>query len=267
MSDKTKGIFGSFLVHITIIVLLIIFGFSTPLPLPDEQGILINFGTDEMGMGITEPRPSPREVSQPVSPATSERVEESPLTQNYEEAPSIPPTKPEPKPTPEKPKETKQQETPTQQEQTQPEEVKPREVDRRTLFPGQKADGDDTGEGDGNVKGNQGDPEGSPDSSSRTGSTTGGGDGIGFSLSGRNALSLPQPDYPKQKSGKVVVEVTVDRNGVVTKAVPGVRGSTTLDSDLLKAAETAALRAKFDVSPGAPAYQTGTITYVFKLQQ
>jgi outer membrane biosynthesis protein TonB len=265
MSNKTKGILGSFLVHITIIVLLIIFGFSTPLPLPDEEGILINFGTDEMGMGITEPRPSPREVSQPASPASNERVEESPLTQNYEEAPSIPPTKP--KPTPEKPKETKQQETPTQQEQTQPEEVKPREVDRRTLFPGQKTDGDDTGEGDGNVKGNQGDPDGSTESGNRTGGTEGGGDGISFSLGTRNALSLPHPDYPKQKSGRVVVEVTVDRNGIVTKAVPGVRGSTTLDSDLLKAAETAALRARFDVSPGAPAFQTGTITYVFKLQQ
>ncbi len=102
---------------------------------------------------------------------------------------------------------------------------------------------------------------------SRESKTAAGGNGIGFSLSGRNALSLPQPEYPKQKSGKVVVEVTVDRKGVVTKAVQGVRGSTTLDSDLLKAAETAALRAKFDVSPGAPAYQTGTITYVFKLQQ
>ena len=140
-------------------------------------------------------------------------------------------------------------------------------MDKRILFPGKKADGDTSGEGASDAQGNQGDPDGSPDSSSRIGGTVGGGDGISFNLGGRAALSIPIPDYLKQKSGTVVVEVTVDRSGNVTKAVPGVRGSTTLDNDLLKAAENAALRAKFDVSPNAPAFQTGTITYIFKLQQ
>jgi len=91
--------------------------------------------------------------------------------------------------------------------------------------------------------------------------------GVGYSLSGRNALSLPKPEYPKQKSGNVVVRVSVDRNGNVVTAEPGKPGSTTLDNDLLKAAEKAARMAKFDVKPNAPASQTGTITYIFKLQQ
>lgn len=93
------------------------------------------------------------------------------------------------------------------------------------------------------------------------------GVGIGYSLAGRIALTLPQPQYPKQKSGKVVVRVTVDTNGNITQVEGGVPGSTTLDTDLIKAAEKAAKMAKFDVKPDAPAKQTGTITYIYKLQQ
>lgn len=121
-------------------------------------------------------------------------------------------------------------------EECKPFEEKPREVDRRQLFPGQES------------------------------TTVAGGDGISFSLGGRSALKLPTPQYPSQKSGIVVVEVTVDRNGNVTNARGGVRGSTTNDAELVNAAEKAARRARFDVNQNAAAYQTGTITYVFKLQ-
>ncbi|MDY0254115.1 MAG: TonB family protein [Tenuifilaceae bacterium] len=121
-------------------------------------------------------------------------------------------------------------------EECKPVEEKPREVDRRQLFPGQEI------------------------------STVSGGDGISFSLGGRSALQLPSPEYPRKKSGTVVVEVTVDRNGNVTNARGGVRGSTTNDTELVNAAEGAARRARFDVNQNAAAYQTGTITYVFKLQ-
>ena len=261
MTTKTKGIVVSVVVHSTIIVLLIIFGFSTPLPLPGEEGILINFGTDDQGMGLREPRPSPRETAPPVQQPTPR--EETSITQDFEEAPTIPDTsQPDPKP---------QQPDPTPDidpvSDPEPEEEKPREVDRRTLFPGQRTDGDDTGEGDTGTQGNQGDPDGSTDSQSREGGTAIGSDDIGFSLDGRAALSLPQPEYPSQKSGRVVVEVRVDRNGNVTSVRGGVRGSTTFDTELVTAAENAARRARFDVSPDAPAYQTGTITYVFRLRQ
>jgi colicin import membrane protein len=265
MTSKTRGMIGSITVHVTILVLLIIFGFSTPLPLPGEDGILINFGDDNDGMGLREPRPSPRSESTPVE-AVADKRDETPITQDFEDAPSIPVTKPQPKPQPkqEKPTETKPVDKPV--EQPKPQE-KPKEVDRRTLFPGQKDGGDTSGEGETGKQGNQGDPAGSTDSQSREGGTTSGGDGISFDLGGRTTSSLPVPNYDKQKSGTVVVEVTVDRNGNVTQVRGGVRGSTTYDTDLIRAAETAARRAKFNVSPTSPAYQTGTITYVFKLQQ
>jgi colicin import membrane protein len=77
---------------------------------------------------------------------------------------------------------------------------------------------------------------------------------------------LPLPDYTHQIAGIVVVEVTVNRNGDVTSALPGVRGSTIQNINLLNAAQRAAERARFNVRPDAPAFQKGTITYHFRLQ-
>jgi len=62
------------------------------------------------------------------------------------------------------------------------------------------------------------------------------------------------------------VEVSVDRSGIVVKAVPGVKGSTTLDEHLLSAAKEAAMKATFEPKPTAPLIQTGTITYNFILK-
>ncbi|NJM14151.1 MAG: hypothetical protein HC896_01085 [Bacteroidales bacterium] len=61
------------------------------------------------------------------------------------------------------------------------------------------------------------------------------------------------------------MEITVDKNGNVTNAVPGVKGSTTLNRYLLSEAKKAAMRSKFDQAPNAPAYQQGTVTYRFIL--
>ncbi|PLX11465.1 MAG: hypothetical protein C0597_15065 [Marinilabiliales bacterium] len=113
---------------------------------------------------------------------------------------------------------------------------------------------------------NQGSTTGSVDSQNHVGGESMGTSGTSFSLSGRNPESLPKPDYNYQIEGKVVVEITVDKYGNVTNANPGVKGSTTLDANLLAAAKKAALRAKFDKKPDAPAYQKGTITYFFRLQ-
>jgi len=270
LSDRSKGVISTILIHGLAILLLIIFGFSTPLPLPAEQGILINFGNSDDGMGAIEPKVE-QEASLPQSSSATKPQEESPLTQDNEEAPSLPVKKKDETKKVESTKTTttKQTETTNKKNTTETQTEKPREANKNALFPGQKTDGSTTGEGETGKPGNQGGLEGSVDSQNRTGSTGGGGDaerGIVANLSGRSALSLPQPDYPSQKSGKVVVRVTVDKQGNVTKAEPGKQGSTTLDPQLLKAAEKAALNAKFDVNANAPAYQVGTITYVFRLQ-
>ena len=86
-------------------------------------------------------------------------------------------------------------------------------------------------------------------------------------LAGRNVVgSLPLPAYGVQKSGRVVVRITVDREGNVTDAIPGIEGTTVQDRSLWSAARQAALQAKFNANPRAPVAQEGTITYIFKLQ-
>ncbi len=85
-------------------------------------------------------------------------------------------------------------------------------------------------------------------------------------VKGRNVVgSLSKPSYSSQEEGVVVVQVKVDRYGTVTEAIPGAEGTSTTDKTLWNAARSAALKTHFNQSANAPALQTGTITYVFKL--
>lgn len=85
-------------------------------------------------------------------------------------------------------------------------------------------------------------------------------------VKGRNVVgSLPKPSYSSKEEGIVVVQVKVDQYGTVTEAIPGAEGTSTTDKTLWNAARSAALKTHFNQSANAPALQTGTITYVFKL--
>ncbi|HEY3388909.1 MAG TPA: hypothetical protein VGK38_05015, partial [Prolixibacteraceae bacterium] len=139
----------------------------------------------------------------------------------------------------------------------------------KNAFGGGKTDNGSQSTGQGNTygKGNQGSPDGTPGANQYgLGGGAGSGKGISFDLSGRSARSLPKPTFPGNESGIVVVEVTVDKYGKVSKAVPGFKGSTTANTDLLEAALKAALKASFNIDTNAPAFQKGTITYHFILQ-
>jgi len=280
-SNKTQGTVGTIIIHTIIIAILLLTSFAATLPSDQNEGLQINFGNSEDGFGATEPKVNYDNAVIISLPSRSDRKkieDKNILTQDHEDAPAIITKKKETKKETKKPvvKETKE-EPKVEAKEVVKEETKevepPREVNKKALFPGKKEDGGTTGEGVTGKEGNQGALEGSPDSKNRTGGATGGdgigvgeGTGISFKLGGRKQSSLPKPDYLKQKQGRVVVQVTVDKKGNVTKAEPGVKGSTTLDNDLLNAAKKAAMSAKFDESPNAPAYQTGTITYIFKLQ-
>lgn len=86
-------------------------------------------------------------------------------------------------------------------------------------------------------------------------------------LAGRSVMgSLPKPEYNVNKSGKVVVKISVDQYGSVVNANPGATGTTVQDKTLWEAARKAALNAKFNLSSQAPTIQEGTITYIFRLK-
>ncbi|PWA06737.1 energy transducer TonB [Flavobacterium laiguense] len=117
--------------------------------------------------------------------------------------------------------------------------------------------GNGTGNGIGNGSGY------GPGSGGGSGGGTGGGSG--YSLGNRKALSKPAPKYTCNESGKVVVEVSVDRNGNTINAVAGIKGTTNTARCLLDQARIAAMNTKWDASNDAPEKQVGKIVYNFNL--
>lgn len=87
-----------------------------------------------------------------------------------------------------------------------------------------------------------------------------------WDLGGRDILGvMPRPEYNGiQEEGRVVVTITVDPEGNVTKAEINNRTNTT-SSQLRTAALEAARKTKFNAIVGDN-NQTGTITYYFKLK-
>ena len=298
LREHKNGLFGTVLFHSILAVIFVIFGFITPLPLPEEEGILINFGTDLDGSGLIEPSatPSTPEESQPdiitPEPETEQpETEQDILTQEFEEAPEIETKTQQDLEEEEKERaaieeERRRQEELERQRQAELERIRQEELEkqrreeeqrrireiqdrtRRALSNSQNpASNTSESEGDTTGPGNQGSETGSVESTIHSTGISGLGDkGISYSLAGRIPQSLPKPEYNYQVEGIVVVEVTVDRYGNVTKAISGVKGSTTLNDHLYRAAKEAALAAKFDRKPNAPAYQKGTITYHFILR-
>jgi TonB family protein len=265
---------------------LIAFAFAPPKPPETEEGILVNFGTDEVGTGLIEPSPPPSKVEASPPPAARPvkvQNDEPILTQNNEEAPEVKKVDPEAEKKRlekiEADRKIREQIEADRKAREQAElERKRIEAEQKKIadaknlvrngLAGSKAAGTDSkGEGEGGGPGNQGDPNGSVDSKVRgTGSGTGtSGNAVSYNLGGRGFKSLPTPKYDYQEEGIVVVEVSVDRSGSVIQAVAGTKGSTTLNEYLLKVAKEAAMKAKFDPKPDAPVIQKGTIIYRFKL--
>ncbi|MCK3684960.1 cell envelope integrity protein TolA [Maribellus sp. YY47] len=73
-SERKKGIIGTIVFHVIVLLLMIFLGFFTPLPLPGEEGILVNFGNSENGLGDREPAPARQKEPTP-TPAPPKREE------------------------------------------------------------------------------------------------------------------------------------------------------------------------------------------------
>lgn len=102
--------------------------------------------------------------------------------------------------------------------------------------------------------------QGSISGNSPTGIAQGNTGWGGFSLNGRRCLNLPKPSYRSNDEGKVVVDITVDKNGNVVAA--SIKAGSNTSETLRSAALAAAKKARFDKSENS--VQKGTITYYFK---
>lgn len=253
--NKRIGLATTIALHIVLIILFIFFGMTHLNPPPEEQGITINFGTSEMGMGENQPEEiastsTPEEIidNTPEETPTETTADEDILT-TTEDAPSV-----QTKKNKEEPKEVKE---PVK------EEPKPDKNLTDALSNWKKNKNTSGGEGDTGQPGDQGSNDGDPNSTNRTGG--GQGNGVSFSLSGRSMLGAPRIQDNSQEEGKVVVDIIVDNTGKVVRATPGARGSTTASSILYNKAQQAAYATKFNANPNAAQEQKGQMTFIFIL--
>lgn len=249
-SINKNSLIITILFHAFVIILLFHIGLHSPLPFPEEKGILIDFGNTNEGSGNLEPTKNNVQVN-----TNSQNDKETILTQNFEEAIVLNSKN--------KKKQNKNSENEQVIQSTQTQETQPK-INVNALYPGNQ-NSKSHGEGETQEAGNQGNIEGDPNALSSQGNIYGGGNS--YNLAGRGLKgALPRPIYPGNEQGKIVVEIYVDRMGNVVKANAGVKGSTILSKPYLDAAYKAALKAKFDAKPDAPELQRGTITYKFSLQ-
>jgi protein TonB len=251
--SKRKGIIGTILIHTLLMVAFLFMGLKYQDPPPAEEGISINFGFSEEGFGEVEPE-STEELTEIVEEEIIEQQIESTeeiVTQSLLETPVVEKT--------EKKKKVIKKEEPKEEVI---EEKKP-EVNKKALYPGSKKT-KTSSEGNKKGDGNQGSIDGDPNSEVYEGGGIG-KNGTAYQLGGRKVEYKAKPIYNLQVEGKVVVIITVDRLGNVINAIPGAKGSTTLNKQLLQRAKTAALKTKFDPKQTAPTNQQGKIVYLFSL--
>ncbi|MBU0487418.1 MAG: energy transducer TonB [Bacteroidetes bacterium] len=241
---------GTGLFLLVLLLILLIAKLSVPLPLPEEQGVVIDLGMAGGGGGGTTSANASNESSQSDSKATNENQNTDPqkvskvATFDDAENPAMK----------------------TSQEEVKKENPEPNPLAdfgnwKKNKSPNSNGTGNGTGDGNGN-----GTDKGSGDGNNGgNGTGDGPGDGPHYSLSGRGAKNLPKPDYNVDEEGKVVVEIWVDRDGKVTRAAPGAKGTTTTNSYLHNKAKDAAMKATFSSNPEAAEIQKGTITYYFIL--
>ncbi|MBA2407856.1 MAG: hypothetical protein H0V65_07680 [Chitinophagales bacterium] len=259
----TLAIHGSLL-----LILYFFFALNPPFPPLSDQGVFLNIGLAEEGMGDVQPMGSAEELMAPVpdagNPAPPQKANDVVTQETEEDVPVI--QKEIPK------KAVTTSPVSTNKPTNTPPAPAPKKPQPKALYPGGTAN-TSTSEGTGTKAGDQGKPNGSPFGDSYEGNPGMGGPGLGGSgngaqlgMSGRKIIFFPSIIDNSQRTGKVVVSIKVDKAGNVIFAKATQKGSTTTDSYLFKLAEDAAMKTMVNADPAAAEEQFGTITYTFKVK-
>ncbi|MEN9322495.1 MAG: hypothetical protein RL699_275 [Bacteroidota bacterium] len=286
LSNKKKSVVLTALLFALLFMLFYWLKFSnnTPISLLEGGGgggeVAVNFGDSEFGSGDNF---TSTEAVAPAQVTPEEVTEDEILTQeNTAETAIIPEAKPADKP--------KKITEPKPVVKTEP---KPSKSTADALS--SMLNGSNSGDGNDKTAGNKGKNNGDKNATgynggggsgtgsgggngsgqgigtgSGYGSGSGGGSGNGngnYQLGNRKALNKPKPNYTCNEQGTVVVQISVDQNGVVIAANPGVRGTTNAAKCLLEQAKIAAMSTKWQADPAAPTKQVGKIIYSFNLTE
>ena len=227
--DKGIAIGGTILVHALAVLLLFLMAFKTPLPLPGEEGVEVDLGMMNQGMGDIQPdKPAIQQAAAPEQKQVKAKETNKP-----------------------------KQEKPVEQPQPK--------VNQRALFKGGETSQAGGSEGITGQPGDQGKPDGMKGVRQYEGNG-GKGNGPGYSLGGRGAKSLHRPSDDFTEEGTIVVDIWVNRDGKVVRAEVATKGTTLINASMREKAVQAALRSSFASDPTAPEEQKGTITYNFVIK-
>jgi outer membrane biosynthesis protein TonB len=252
---RIAAIAGTILFHAMLVIALLFLAFHTPLPLPGEEGVEVNLGSSNEGMGDIQPE-EPTEATAAASTPSQNKTDDQLVTENTDETPVI-----------EKKKTIKPKPTPVVKKKPVVETPPEPTVNPKALYTGKSTKTATSGnQGVTGKPGDQGKENGTAGSPNYIGSG-GQGNGISFDLGGRGARSLPKPTYNSPEQGKIVVSLKVNREGKVTYASAGAKGTTISEINLRQQAESAARKTLFAPDKDAPEEQRGTITYVFVKQK
>lgn len=249
--------------------LLLSFFYIVSKATPPEEvgigGIIVNYGTADEGMGndymsVEEPSVDPNANGKAPDKVTpNEEVTQNTnatnannniVTDDNSDAVSLN-TKP-----------TNTKNAPTQKTEDKPATPV---INQNALYKGNKNKGTGTGDGNGKVAGNQGKPEGDPLSNNYNGTGSGNG-GVALDLKSRRFVSRPAIDDSGQQQGFIVIDIVVDRNGVVISASGPGKGSSLTTPSLVEKCEKAALGSRFNTLDIAPENQNGKIVFNFKVK-
>ena len=278
---------------LSVLLLLLFYIGLTYMDPPIENGISVNFGTMEFGMGDQQPkekiRSEPLDIPEPpnvqeevVQEAVPEEVQEDVaekeqpaekvLTQESEESIKIKQQQEAKRKADVAAKKAKTEADRIAREKREAEEQKIKEQEAKKaeldkLMGGlNKSDGSASGsEGDDNKPGDKGQPDGDPYATSYYGSPGSGSGTGGYGLNGRSLVNKGKVQQECNQEGRVVVKIVVDRNGKVISATPGVKGTTNNNPCLLDPAKKTAFMHKWNLDSNAPSQQVGFVVVNFKL--
>ena len=270
---KYIGLAGALLVHVVVIALLILVGFTLP-EQSEEGGVPVMMGETPDAWGAADPSLVEVEtMPEEAAPEMPEEADQEMLTQEDEETVAIKPKAEEKK------KEVKKPEKSAAEKAEEARKLAAEKAERERKAAEEAARKRVAGAfGKGAQMGSKGATEGTGVQGSPTGNSfffssalgfmaTAGTGGYGtFNLGGRSIGEggLPRPVYNVQDEGKVVVTITVNPAGQVIGTSIN-RQTNTVNPALRKAAEDAAKKARFNTVSGL-SNQTGTITYYFNLK-
>lgn len=248
-------------IHALLLLLFFFLAYTVkpPVVVNDGGGLEVNLGTSDNGSGTDQPmstkKPAQYQATVVYKSVTAEAKSSIPqniLQSNQADAPAVDNTRkkdviPEAK-----------KEAPVKKE------VPKYAYQGETGQGGNSASQNAAGKGEGITTGpgDQGVPGGTPGAANYSGTPGNGTGGIGHTLTGRD-ISPDKFEAEFKESGKVVIHVTVDKNGNIIDR----RVKSSSSPQLAKIAMDKLSNAKFTRTEGPEPQQFGDVTIIFKTRQ